>query len=88
MIVSMAGELGMFATSLTYHDVLEILRTCSEIEIENCTPDFFREFVVRRLIDSPQLAKTVRGMDEESVHLLCHVVQQIQVICRHMAGRR
>jgi hypothetical protein len=61
---------------LTLVELMELVRTCDAIEIEECTPPYLRDFIAKRLdADFPALAAKVRKFDDPQLDAICEYVK-------------
>ena len=57
-------------------ELMEVVRSCDSIEIENCTPPYLQDFIAKRLEgDFPALAARVLNLSDKQIHALCEYVQ-------------
>ena len=65
----------MNSLGLTFAELMEVVRTCECIQIAQCTPRYFKDFVSERLAPAfPELAGKVQQLSAEQVHTLCDYV--------------
>jgi len=68
---------------LTLDELMEVVRTCDSIEIEDCTPPYLQDFIAKRLDQSyPALAARVRGFDSEQMDGLCEHIKDTYFLIR------
>jgi hypothetical protein len=68
---------------ITLDELVEIIRSCAAIEIDRCTPDYFKDFVAMRLAQSfPELSTKVRQLDSQQMDRLCGCIKAAQAVLR------
>jgi hypothetical protein len=68
---------------ITLDDLIAIIRSCDAIEIDQCTPSYFQDFVAMRLAQKfPELSTKVRQLDSELMDRLCECIQAAQAVLR------
>jgi hypothetical protein len=73
----------MNSLGLTLDELVEVVRTCCAIEIQDGTPPYLQEFIALRLADaSPGLATRVRGFDAGQMHRLCEHIKATFALIR------
>ena len=61
---------------LTLIELMEVVRTCDSIEIEECTPPYLRDFIATRLDDQfAALAKKIRTFDDRQIDSVCEYIK-------------
>jgi hypothetical protein len=61
---------------LTLVELMEVVRTCDSIEIEDCTPPYLRDFIAARVDgEFTALAGKIRRLDEEQVDAICEYIK-------------
>ncbi|HZL89662.1 MAG TPA: hypothetical protein VFB96_14960 [Pirellulaceae bacterium] len=64
-------------------ELMEVVRTCDAIEIEDCTPDYLQDFIAQRLdADFPVLANRVRLLNAEQMDALCEYIKDTHFLIR------
>ena len=67
----------MSVLKLSLDELVAVVRSCDSVEITDCTPAYFQEFVARRLdVSAPALAGKVRGFDAGQLDDLCEYVKE------------
>jgi hypothetical protein len=62
---------------LSLDELMEVVRTCDSIEIEDCTPDYLQDFIAQRLdANYPVLANRVRLLDAGQMDALCEYIKE------------
>lgn len=73
----------MGSDRITLEELVEIVRACDAIEIDQCTPPYFQDFVAMRLAQSfPELSTKVRQLDSEQMDRLCKCIKAAQAVLR------
>ena len=68
---------------ITLEELIEIIRSCDAIEIDQCTPCYFQDFVAMRLAQRfPELSTKVRHLDSEQMDRLCQCIMTAQAVLR------
>ncbi len=68
---------------ITLEELIEIIRTCDAIEIDNCTPPYLQDFVAMRLAQRfPELSTKVRQLDGDQMDRLCKCIKAAQAVLR------
>ena len=74
---------GPSSLGLTLDELMEVVRTCEAIEIEDCTPPYLQDFIATRLADAfPGLAARVRQLDADQMDLLCEYIKDTYSLIR------
>ena len=61
---------------LTLIELMEVVRTCDSIEIENCTPPYLRDFIATRLDDQfAALAAKTRKLNDQQMDAICEYIK-------------
>lgn len=69
--------------TLTLDELMEVVRTCESIEIEDCTPPYLQDFIAARLADTfPSLAAKVRRFDADEMDQLCEYIKDTYSLIR------
>jgi hypothetical protein len=67
----------MSVLKLSLDELVAVVRSCDAVEITDCTPPYFQEFVARRLDPiAPALAAKVRGLDAGQMDDLCGYIKE------------
>ena len=73
----------MGSGGITLEELIEIIRSCDAIEIDQCTPSYFQDFVAMRLAKNfPELSTKVRQLDSEQMDRLCQCITTAQAVLR------
>jgi hypothetical protein len=73
----------MTSLGLTLDELVEVVRTCCAIEIQDCTPPYLREFIAARLDNaSAELAARVRRFDAGQMARLCEHIRATFALIR------
>jgi hypothetical protein len=68
---------------ITLPELVEIIRACAEIEIEECTPPYLQDFIAARLAAGfPELSTKVRRLDKDQMDRLCACIRATQAVLR------
>jgi hypothetical protein len=68
---------------LTLIELMEVVRTCDSIEIEECTPPYLRDFIATRLDDQfAALAKKIRAFDDRQIDSVCEYIKLTHQLIR------
>ncbi len=68
---------------ISLEELIEIIRSCDAIEIDQCTPTYFQEFVATRLAQRfPELSTKVRQLEREQMDRLCACIKAAQAVLR------
>ena len=68
---------------LSLDELMEVVRTCDSIEIEDCTPDYLQDFIAERLDSNfPVLARRVRLFDADQMDALCEYIKDTHFLIR------
>ena len=77
----------MSVLKLSLDELVAVVRSCDSVEIADCTPPYFQEFVARRLdASAPALAGKVRGFDAEQMDDLCEYIKQTHRLMTRSPG--
>ena len=70
-------------TRLTLEDLASVIRLCDAIEIDECTPPYFQDFLATRLAPSaPELSARVGQLDSDQMGKLCEAIRAVQAVLR------
>jgi hypothetical protein len=62
---------------------MEVVRSCESIEIGTCTPDYFQEFLTKRLdAKNAVLSAKVRNLDDAQMDVLCNYIRDTCILIR------
>lgn len=68
---------------LTLEELMEVVRTCESIEIEDCTPPYLQDFIAQKLADAfPDLSAQVRQFDADQMDALCEYIKETYFLIR------
>ena len=68
---------------ITFDELVEVVRTCDQIEIETCTPVYLKDFIAKRLEKHfGHLAATVIGFSVEQMSGLCAYIKDTHALIR------
>ena len=68
---------------ITLEELIEVIRACDAIEIGQCRPSYFQDFVAMRLAENfPELSTKVRQLDSERMDRLCQCIMVAQAVLR------
>lgn len=68
---------------LTLDELVEVVRTCDSITIEDCVPDYLQDFIAQRLdAGYPVLAKRVLLLDSDQMDALCEYIKDTHFLIR------
>jgi len=68
---------------LSLTELMEVVRTCDSIDIEDCTPPYLQDFFAKRLEgDKPVLAARVRNMNAKQIGAVCEYVKITRQLIR------
>jgi hypothetical protein len=61
---------------LTLIELMEVVRTCDSIEIEDCTPPYLKDFIAKRLDDQyAALAAKTRKLSDQQIDAICEYIK-------------
>jgi len=61
---------------LTLIELMEVVRTCDSIEIEDCTPPYLKDFIAKRLDDQyAALAGKIRRLNDQQMDAICEYIK-------------
>lgn len=61
---------------LTLIELMEVVRTCDSIEIDDCTPPYLKDFIANRLADQyAALAAKIRNLNEQQMDAICEYIK-------------
>jgi hypothetical protein len=73
----------MDSIRITLDELVEIIRSCDAIQIDDCTPSYFQDFLATRLAQSfPELSSKVRQLDSERIDRICNLIKAAQALLR------
>jgi hypothetical protein len=68
---------------ITFDELVEVVRTCDQIEIETCTPVYLKDFIAKRLAKRfDLLAATVMKFSAEQMRGLCAYIKDTHALIR------
>ncbi len=68
---------------ISLEELIEIIRSCDAIEIDQCTPSYFQDFVATRLVQRfPELSTKVRKLESGQMDRLCACIKAAQAMLR------
>jgi hypothetical protein len=68
---------------LKLEELMEVVRTCDQIEIEECTPTYLQDFIAKRLeLKFPALAIAALGFDGDQMSALCEYIRDTHALIR------
>jgi hypothetical protein len=68
---------------ITLDELMAVVRTCDQIEIEDCTPVYLKDFIAKRLEQRfGRLATRVSGLSDEQMDGLCGYIKHTQDLIR------
>jgi hypothetical protein len=71
------------AIDLTLDELTEVVRTCKNIHIEDCTPPYLQDFIAARLaLAFPELSTKVRRFAQQQMELLCAHIKRTYELLR------
>jgi hypothetical protein len=68
---------------LSLDELMEAVRTCESVEIEDCTPSYLQDFIAQKLADNfPAISARVRQFDSEQMDALCEYIKETFFLIR------
>jgi len=69
----------MATANFTRNELEQILKACALLEIDDCTPPYLQDFIVRMLrTTNPPLSHKVSRLSAEEMHKLCGFIKESQ----------
>jgi hypothetical protein len=71
------------SVDLTLDELTEIVRTCNNIHIEDCTPPYLQDFIAARLaMGFPELSTKVRRFAQQQMEAICAHIKRTYELLR------